>query len=163
MKQKPKIIIDTREQQPLFIDGMEDKHCIFARGTLETGDYAADGYPTLVIVERKKDGKELYGNIAQKFKRERFYREIERMRAYRVKYIIIQQSYEEFLNPANWYPLSRKRAIVGMAMVESTLIYLHATEGINFIFSGRNSGRLVKRIILKSIEYHQKGKINETK
>ena len=158
-KIKPKIIIDTREQQPLFTEGVEDKHVIFTRGTLETGDYALADYPDLVVVERKRDGKELYGNLSRQDRRERLYREIDRMQAFKVKYIIIQQSYEEFLNTATWSPIPPKKAVVGMAIVESTLIYLSAAKGINFVFAGRNSGRLVKRILLKSLEYHLRGKL----
>jgi hypothetical protein len=80
------------------------------------------------------------------------------MRAFKHKYIIIQQTYSEFLDPKNWSFINPyNRRFSAIAMVESWLIALSQNEGIHFIFAGKvNAPRLAKRILLKSYEYERK-------
>lgn len=68
----PRLIVDTREQTPLpFL------HLEAVRGTLTTGDYSIDGLQSRFAVERKSV-PDLVGSLTQG--RERFFRELERMR-----------------------------------------------------------------------------------
>jgi hypothetical protein len=156
---KPTIIIDTREkpENRLFNPALPDKD---VKGYLvekvDAGDYTILEIPNLVVIEKKQDGKELYGNLITN--KDTFMRCVERMRAFRHKYIIIQQTYYEFLDPNNWTFINPyKRRFSAIAMVESWLIALSQNEGIHFIFAGRiNAPRLTKRILLKSYEYERK-------
>jgi len=156
---KPTIIIDTREkpENRLFNPAEPDKD---VKGYLvekvDAGDYTVLEIPNLVVVEKKQDGKELYGNLITN--KDTFMRCIERMRAFKHKYIVIQQTYYEFLDPANWSFINPyKRRFSAIAMVESWLIALSQNEGIHFIFAGKRSApRLTKRILLKSYEYERK-------
>jgi len=163
---KPTILIDTREKPDhrLFAasEAGDKDVAAYTEQKIDAGDYTVAEFPDLVVIEKKQDGKELYGNCI--LNREVFMRSIERMRAFRNKYIIIQQSYAEFLNPKNWtfinpYP----KRFAAMAMVESWLIALSQNEGIHFVWAGKDSARLAKRILLKSYEYERKRMIKRDK
>jgi hypothetical protein len=157
---RPTIIIDTREKPGyrLFAsspDGDKDV-AAYIEEKVDAGDYTIKEIPNLVVIEKKADGKELYGNLVTN--KDTFMRCIDRMRAFKHKYIVIQQTYAEFLDPKNWTfinPYPRRFSV--MAMVESWLISLSQTEGIHFIFAGKaNAPRLARRILVKSYEYERK-------
>lgn len=157
---KPTIIIDTREKPAnrLFAANEEgDKQVkAYIEEKVDAGDYTVQEIPNLVVIEKKQDGKELAANLIKH--KERFLREVERMRAFKHKYIIIQQTYPEFLDPDNWRPIrSVKKRLAWIAMVESWLIALQQNEGIHFIFAGKdNAPRMAKKILLKTYEYERK-------
>jgi hypothetical protein len=157
---KPTILIDTREKpehalfQPCEV-GDKDV-AAYRKEKVDAGDYTVAEIPNLVVIEKKQDGKELYGNCI--LKREVFLRMIERMRAYKHKYILIQQSYAEFLDPKKWTFINPyARRFGAMAGVESWLIFFSQSEGIHFIFSDKkNAPRIARRILCKSYEYERK-------
>jgi len=77
----PRILIDTREQDPLPIARYPS-----ARGTLTTGDYSFAGGEHLFTVERKSI-PDLVRSLT--IERERFTRELERMRGYRFARLLV--------------------------------------------------------------------------
>jgi len=77
----PRILIDTREQDPLPITRYPT-----ARGTLTTGDYSFAGGEHLFTVERKSI-PDLVRSLT--LERERFTRELERMRGYRFARLLV--------------------------------------------------------------------------
>ena len=155
---KPTIILDTREQKPLFAENPDgDKEvAAYIRAKVDAGDYTILDVPNLVIAERKAHGKELFSNLV--LKREVFMRSIERMRKFKHKYIIIEQTYAEFLDPRNWTFIGNtKRRYQAIATVESWLISLSQTEDIHFFFTGeKHAARAVKKILVKTYEWHRK-------
>lgn len=164
---KPTILIDTREKPAnrLFepcVHG-DDKVRAYVSEKIDAGDYSIREIPNLVVVEKKKDGKELYGNCV--LNKDVFMRSVERMREFQHKYIIIQQSYNEFLDPKNWTHINPfPKRFSAMAAVESWLISLSQTENIHFIFAGKkNIARLTKRILLKTYEHRRKQLMREGK
>ena len=98
-KTKYTVIQDTREQEGWFFtpydrcEGMEI-------GTLQTGDYTLKGYEEVVCVERKASPSEIAQNLGKKKKT--FYNEIERMRDFPFRYIILEFSASDLID----YPLS---------------------------------------------------------
>ncbi len=98
-KTKYTVIQDTREQEGWFFtpydrcEGMEI-------GTLQTGDYTLKGYEEVVCVERKASPSEIATNLGKK--KQTFYNEIERMRDFPFRYIILEFSASDLIN----YPLS---------------------------------------------------------
>lgn len=157
---KPTILIDTREKPAnrLFAASeVGDKDvAAYTEQKIDAGDYTVAEFDSLVVIEKKQDGKELYGNFI--LKSDVFMRSVERMRAFTHKYIIIQQTYDEFLDPKNWTHIGKyPRRFGAMAAVESWLIALSQNENIHFIFAGKkNAPRIAKRILLKSYEYERK-------
>lgn len=163
---KPTIIIDTREKPAhrLFdVSEVGDKEvAAYIEQKIDAGDYTVAEIPNLVVIEKKQDGKELYNNCI--LNRDVFLRSIERMRAFEHKYIIIQQTYAEFLDPKKWTFINpyRKR-FSAMAMIESWLIAFSQNENIHFIWAGKkNAPRLAKRILVKSYYWERQrlAKIN---
>lgn len=157
---KPTIVIDTREKPAnrLFAESATgDKQVkAYVLEKVDAGDYTVKEIPNLVVIEKKQDGKELAANFITH--KERFLREVERLREFKHRYIIIQQTYAEFLDPDNWRPIrSVKKRYAWMAMVESWLIALQQNENIHFMFAGKdNAPRIAKKILLKTYEYECK-------
>lgn len=83
-----KIIIDTREQTPWsFPPDIET-----VRECLQTGDYSIKGHEADICVERK----ELSDFIACcSFERSRFKREMERMKSFRSRCVVIEGNFRE--------------------------------------------------------------------
>jgi hypothetical protein len=86
-----RVVVDTREQAPLFSGEPWS-----VRGTLHTGDYSLLGHEGEVCLERKSL-EDAYGTFGRG--RERFERELERMRVYRTKAILIEGTYADVLDP----------------------------------------------------------------
>jgi len=83
----PTILIDTREQTPLAFD----RRFPTERATLPVGDYGVRGFsdwsnPAFVIERKTLD--DLCGSLGTG--RERFLREVERMRQFRFRALVIE-------------------------------------------------------------------------
>lgn len=82
------IIIDTREQTPYNFTRYPVKA---TPGTLTSGDYSVYGFTDTVAVERKELG-DLLGCLTHD--RERFTRELERLRGYQSAALLIEAPYK---------------------------------------------------------------------
>jgi ERCC4-type nuclease len=82
VKPEPTIIIDSREQYPLAFPNLPA-----TVGTLDTGDYSIVGLTNRVAVERKSID-DLLACIGRE--RERFKRELQRLRAYRFRLLVVE-------------------------------------------------------------------------
>src|SRR5690554_610257 len=78
------ILTDSREQQPWIFDGQET-----LRTYLPTADYTTELLKEDLVLERKKNASEFYGNICGK-DRDRFERELERMRSYKYAFVVLE-------------------------------------------------------------------------
>ena len=81
------IIEDSREQTPLSFDGFRGVEVI--RPGLKTGDYSIQGYEDRICFERKSV-QDLVGTLIGGH--DRFLREMERMREFEAKYILVEHS-----------------------------------------------------------------------
>jgi DNA excision repair protein ERCC-4 len=79
---QPTIIVDSREQEPLTFTRLQS-----VRGTLTTGDYSIRGLEELFSIERKSIADLVGCCIGEN--RERFERELHRLRGYRFKRLVI--------------------------------------------------------------------------
>lgn len=77
----PRILVDTREQRPLVFTRLPSRVA-----TLRTGDYSAEGMETEFCVERKSID-DLVGSVTAD--RPRFFRELERMAAFRFRRLLV--------------------------------------------------------------------------
>jgi ERCC4-type nuclease len=87
---EPVIVIDTREQAPLSFSRLKAQ-----AGTLITGDYSIAGLESLFAVERKSIPDLVGCCIGQN--RERFERELHRLRGFRFKRLLIVGTEAEIL------------------------------------------------------------------
>jgi DNA excision repair protein ERCC-4 len=87
----PVIVVDTREQDPLVFERLAS-----VRGTLQTGDYSVAGLEKSFSIERKTVA-DLVGCCMGE-NRERFERELHRLRGYRFKRLLVVGSEAEILS-----------------------------------------------------------------
>lgn len=92
ISQKPqksslKIIVDTREQDGLSFEGHRGVESM--RSGLKTGDYSVQGYEDKICFERKSVA-DLVGTLIGGH--ERFLREMDRMKDFKVKYILVERT-----------------------------------------------------------------------
>ena len=87
------VIIDKREQLPWNLEPLTCQ-----AGTLQTGDYSLLDFPNEISIERK-ELSDFVGCVGGG--RERFERELERLKAYRVHAVIVEASWQD-LAEGNW-------------------------------------------------------------
>jgi len=114
------VVVDTREQLPFDLAPLQVRS-----GTLTTGDYSINGLTDRIAVERKSLA-DLIGCCG--VERERFQREIERLRAYETCCVIVEASWDD-LESAKW-----KSQIGAQAVVASVLGWI--AFGAPFVMAG---------------------------
>lgn len=100
----PTIIIDTREKIPFEFATLPSEI-----GSLDTADYSVKGLTHLVAVERKSLD-DLLGCVGRE--RDRFKRELQRLRAYKFRLLVIETTAKE-LNLGRWCSRLTSSAVVG--------------------------------------------------
>ena len=147
-----KVIKDTREQEGWFFRPFGSCTGMVER-KLDTGDYSIEGLEDKICIERKGCVEELALNLGQG--KERFLREIERMKDFPHKFIICEFSAEDLIKfPKDTrIPVKNKSAvkITGRYMLK-TLIEFHLNNDVYVIFCGdRYNAFLVVSSIFKRI------------
>jgi len=104
------ILIDTREQTPLPISGPVE------RTTLYSGDYSIKGLEHLFAVERKSLDDLMQSLTAG---RERFERELHRLRGFRFKRLLIIGSEDAVINHRYRSRISPKAALHSLYAIEA--------------------------------------------
>lgn len=93
-----KIIVDTREQYPLEFGKYKDCEGSISRA-LKVGDYAIEGMEDLICIERKASTIEIARNLG--VDQVRFYKELNKMKDFKYKYIVCEFSMEEMIEYPN--------------------------------------------------------------
>lgn len=128
---RPVVIIDTREQAPLVFERLPSR-----RGTLSTGDYSFSGGERVLVVERKSIA-DLVACVTGE--RERFERELERLRGFPFARLLVVGSVAEIERH------EYRSAVSPSAVLHS----LHAWEArfvpVVFASCPREAARLVER------------------
>lgn len=115
------VLIDTREQQPWDVSPMNA-----TSGSLATGDYTLEGFPpTYVAIERKASIQELVSCVGTD--RDRFQRELDRLKAFDHRLVIIEASWSDVCEGA-W------RGKLSVSQVKNTLLSWQS-RGIPFLFA----------------------------
>jgi DNA excision repair protein ERCC-4 len=129
----PPAICDKREQCPAVIDPWR-----VVRATLDTGDYSISSLETVVCVERKSEGDFLSCCGTE---RERFQREIDRMRGFPHKVLVVETTLDR-INAGNW------RSQITPAQAMGSLIGW-AADGIPFFLAGDHeaAGKFISRFL----------------
>ena len=101
------VIADNREQTPWELSPLTVR-----TGTLQSGDYALEAFPDLLRIERKSP-EDFIGCCGSE--RSRFMREIERLRAFPVRLVIIECGWD-FLAAGNWRSKLSPASVTGTAI-----------------------------------------------
>ncbi len=91
------VTVDSREQKGWTFDPEEKKpgRCQLLGsevGCLDAADYAIKGHENLIRIERKMGLRELFGNYTPVENKERFVREMEKLREVKYKYLVIESN-----------------------------------------------------------------------
>lgn len=121
---KPTILIDKREQKPYLFTGYD---CDILRRSTPTGDYTVLGLEDRVTIERK-ELSDCVSTVTRD--RERFRRELERMRSYEFAAIVIEASAAKLAHGP--YPHSRANP----SSVFGSLISFALRYGVHVVFAG---------------------------
>ena len=130
MKQvTPTILIDTREQNPLRFENLPSE-----RATLPVGDYGVKGFslwdnPAFVV--ERKGMEDLCRSLGTD--RERFMREVEKMRGFRFRALVIEGTQDMI-------ELKQYRSLIVPSAVLSTLDALAVRAGLHVFWCGDPAG-----------------------
>jgi len=144
----PVIITDTRENCGYLFKGKEAEAKIVMK-KLTTGDYSLEGFENKIVIERKRIN-ELFGNFAGD--RERFMREVERMKKIPYKFLLIEGSFKDLIQ------MKKVPGKVSIKLVVATLISLMIKRNIKVVFAGnpKLAEQLAYRILIKFFNYKMK-------
>lgn len=126
---------------------------------MEYGDYSLEGLEDVVAIERKLNGDELFVNLTQGKKR--LLAEIERMQDCKVKVLIVEQTWEEIMNPDLYYinrkKINKRNPKMPVIVVASALIDFMTSGGIQVICAGNRAQSVSRAILLDVYKKHTKG------
>jgi ERCC4-type nuclease len=141
MKSEPLFVVDTREptHTAYAFDG-----CAAVRAKLDSGDYSVQGLEHQVAVERKALGDFI---ACCTHERERFWKELGRLKHYPVRAVVVESSLEVILAGA-YRSAALPRSILGSALA------IQVDFGIPVIFAGdrREAERITAWILKRAWE-----------
>jgi len=157
---KPIILVDTREQRPLYFGEASPTR----RATLPTGDYSVEGLEGLIAVERKSLG-DLFGTVGKG--RERFEREIIRASHLRYFGIMVEATFDQVLAGAPHSQMNSVAVIASLHCWELRYPCVHVHYVGSSLFdrkarekeSRRNAAALTRKLLYKMAEYVSLGEI----
>lgn len=114
-EEAPTLLVDTREQAPLVFTHLHAIYC-----TLQSGDYSVQYLQEEFAVERKSMA-DLVGSLTRE--RERFMREMHRLRGFRTRHLLVVGTERELLEL-----VARGRA--NIAQVEHSLLAVEQRYGV---------------------------------
>ena len=129
-------IVDTREQDPLDLSPFRT-----VRGTLQAGDYSLRGLEDHIAIERKSL-PDLVACVGRE--RPRFLRELQRLRAYPVRAVICECTWQE-LELGQWRSQVSRRSVMG------SVLSWTARYCVPFLFAGDHDSAA---IVVKGLLWH---------
>lgn len=115
---------------------------------LNAGDYAVKGYEDILRIERKNGFEELFGNLATREYRDRFYREMERLRStVKHPFIIVESNVN---NDVFSLGVPQMKAGLPGSRIFEYLLEIQLEFGIPTIFAG-DAGKRVARMLIEKV------------
>lgn len=160
VKKKPTLIVDTREKQPWSFDGDEAfEDVVYEK--LDAGDYSIAGMEHLITIERKATVDELFLNFTKD--KERIAAEFDRLSDHLFKFVIIEETCDDVMNPHKYYinkkKINKRSPKMPIAVVTSNLTKLMLENNVQVIFGGTRAQAMARGILLYAYELHCKGKL----
>jgi len=138
-----RVVVDTREQSPWTFEGQSIET---VRSKLDTGDYSVEGLTNRVTIERKSLA-DWTGTVLRD--RARFYRELERMRAFDFRCVIIEVGVREIME-GNYRSAANPAAILGfvaeVSVGQAVPVYLAGSRAEAQILAGHFLRMAAKKI-----------------
>lgn len=133
-QQYPTIVIDTREQLPHAF-----AHCQTETRKLDAGDYSVAGMESVVAIERKTLG-DFLGTVTHD--RDRFMRELARMKGYRWKWIVVEAGWHDIVN-GNYRSAANPNSMIGTT---AALCIRHCP--VFFAYSRECANAIIERLLI---------------
>ncbi len=127
------IIVDSREQTPWTAEGLG---CPTVRAKLDAGDYSVEGLEGRVAIERKSLD-DWCGTITRE--RKRFYRELDLLRAFEFRCVIIEGSIRDIMGGRYTSQTSPKTVlafVAEIAVAQCVPVYLGGSRPESQILAG---------------------------
>jgi ERCC4-type nuclease len=154
------IIQDTREKKP-----WKFRKCTWCSGTIvekvDTGDYTIKEVPNLIAIERKSGYNELCTNFTNSDYRRRIFAEMERMQEYKHKFLIVECTLDDIVNPLNYKYLRGRIKNIAPNIILGTLAAIQLKYGVHVIFAGDKGREYAARLFRKAFEYYMKEQIQD--
>lgn len=161
-KTKPILLIDSREQHPWGFGEDEDFDGV-ERVKLDAGDYSIKGLEHVVMIERKANQDEIYTNFASKDGKRRLYAEFERAQDIPFKFIIVESSLEDVMNPQAYFVnkkgINKRHLKMPVAVVTSNLTNLTLQRNVHVIYGGECAASMAKGLLLRVYDLVRLGKL----
>lgn len=140
-REEVRVVIDTREQTPWNLEPLQAK-----KGTLPTGDYGLLDFPEAISIERKElsDFISVIGHG-----RERFERELMRLKAYEASMVIVEASWQD-LEAGDW-----RSKIKPNVVLQSIASWV--SQGHNIILAGDR--QMAERIARSALFFAYRRKV----
>lgn len=143
---------DTREQ--LGLDFSKFRGVDSVRGTLKTGDYSIQGHEENICFERKSV-QDLVGTLIGGH--ERFLREMERMRTFKAKYILVEHTPDMLYNYCAKHGWQHKFNTI----IQSLLAYAcHYQVRVRFCKSREDMAQYIVKKAKEFLDEQRKGETN---
>jgi DNA excision repair protein ERCC-4 len=142
---RPVVVCDSREQRPYqFPDG----RVFVVRRALPAGDYSIEGMERELAVERKELG-DLVNTITGRDNRERWKRELEKLRTYRLARVVVEACVHDVL-------AARYRSPALPSSVLSAVLAVEVDYGIPVVWAGDRASaeRYVEALLLRAARVH---------
>lgn len=155
------VVKDTREQEGYFFNEFNTCKGMVER-KLDTGDYTIDGLENKICIERKGCIEELAVNLGQK--KHAFLDEIERMKTFDHKFLILEFDLEDLLKFPDESRIPNKNKsslkITGKYILKC-LMEFQIYDGIQVVFCGNkhNAFLLVSSLLKRLNEKYTTGKL----
>lgn len=138
-----RVIVDTREQSPWTFEGQGLEP---VRAKLETGDYSLPGLEHRVAIERKSLD-DWTGSVLRD--RARFYRELDRLRAFEFRCVIVEAGVREIMK-GDYTSQANPAAVLGfvaeVTVGQSVPVYLAGSRAEAQILAGALLKMAAKKI-----------------
>ncbi len=129
-----RVIVDTREQRPWTFEGLAGVSTKVA--TLDAGDYSVEGLEHRVAIERKSLD-DWTGTVLRD--RARFYRELERLRGYAFRCVVIEASVRQIQErryTSEVHPLAVLGFVAEVSVAQAVPVYLGGSRAESQVLAG---------------------------
>jgi ERCC4-type nuclease len=137
------VIIDTREQNPLWLP-KPIKDLVITRGTLSNGDYSLRGHESTFAIERKQN--DIFSYLTSE--REKTKIKLERLREYEFAALVIEFEEDELYMPHFYTDVSPE-------VVRQSLVSFEIKYGVHVFYGDRKA---LERKVLDWMIYYWKFK-----
>ncbi len=148
----PTILVDTREQNP-FLFRKSPRCAGHEIAALPYGDYTIKGNLDLIAIERKQSIDEIANNLFREG--ERFEAELEKMKASKYRYIVVEGKWSDIFNGHKYTKMNR-----GVILDRICSLSIRFDVSIIFAEDRITAGRVIHSLLLAAVKNKNRGTLS---